>query len=207
MIPVKLAEEPESFDREVRQPGLAWLKKRSLDPEKKVPPKTTLKPFWRQCLPELHRRYRGVCAYFCVYLEPELGGISTDHYLAKAQHQAKLAYEWSNFRLACDRMNTLKGTDLSDVLDPFEIEPATFFLELITGRVFPNPQLDANTLARAQITLGRLKLDEPGAREMRRRRFFDYLQLRGQQRNPDLEGKLRQYSPFIWFEAKRQDLL
>lgn len=69
-----------------------------------------------------------------------------------------LVYEWSNYRLACGLMNSNKG-ESRDVLDPFEVEPGWFALELVTFQVIPGPRAEGATLVRVRETIGRLRLD------------------------------------------------
>ncbi|MCA9705348.1 MAG: hypothetical protein KDK70_05845 [Myxococcales bacterium] len=154
---------------------------------------------------ELHESYGGICAYLCVYIERCTGGVSTDHFVAKSK-TAGLAYEWSNYRLACATMNARKR-DFEDVLDPFALEPDTFRLELVTGHIYPNPHLSSPALARAQQTIDRLDLDDDGCRELRSRKFRDYVRVRGSEANPMLEQQFRRDTPFVWLEASRQGLL
>lgn len=122
-----------------------------------------------------------------------------DHFIAKSA-LAGLAYEWSNYRLACSTMNSRKR-DFEDVLDPFEVSPDWFHLELTTGRIFPNPDLEDASHARVEQTIKRLGLDDPLCREMRVRWFDEYL------REPLPSDYLRKKSPFVWAEAHRQGLL
>jgi hypothetical protein len=103
-------------------------------------------------------------------------------------------------------MNSRKR-DFEDVLDPFALAADTFRLELITGRIYPNPDLEDPEREAAKAAIERLGLDEPECREMRSRRFLDYVRVRGPRPNPEAEGQLRRYSPFLWLEAMRHDLL
>lgn len=115
------------------------------------------------------------------------------------------AYEWSNYRLASTTMNSRKR-DYSTVLDPFTIAADTFHLELITGRIYPNPALPPAQQTAARRTIRRLKLDKP-CREMRARRYSDYVALVQNGPNSAAVEQLRRYSPFVWYEANRQGLL
>lgn len=205
MIPVAPREAPPSFEERVRRPGMRWLEEQGIPLGTRLDPGTKIHPYWRECLDELHTRYGGVCAYLCVFVERCTGGACTDHFIAKSR-TAGLAYEWSNYRLACATMNARKR-DFEDVLDPFELAPDTFGLELVTGRIYPNPERPEPERRVAQSTIDRLSLDDAGCRKMRGRRFFDYVVARGPKPNPVLEDQLRRYSPFIWSEAKRQGLL
>lgn len=125
--------------------------------------------------------------------------MSVDHFIAKSA-LAGLAYEWSNYRLACSVMNSRKR-DFDDVLDPFELESDWFRLDLTCGRIFPNPELEPAQTALVTQTISRLGLDDPLCRELRMRWFDEYLT------EPLPESYLRRKSPFVWAEAQRQGLL
>ena len=199
MIPVAPQPEPAGFDSKVRQKGQEWLRSRGLDGTARAPAEVVLEPFWRACLPELHAAYSGVCAYLCIYLELVTGANTVDHFVAKSQAMG-LAYEWSNYRLACSRMNSRKGA-FEDVLDPFVIAHEMFYLELVSGAIYPNPSLDTASRRKAKATIDRLELDDYVCREMRARRFDDY-------RKGDVSAAyLGRCSPFVYSEAERQGLL
>lgn len=199
MIHVIAQPEPASFDVEVRQKGLTWLRKKKIALDQPLPPKTTIEPFWRHCLDDMHASYNGCCAYLAIFFERVTGGGSVDHFIAKSQ-RADLAYEWSNYRLACSRMNSRKR-EYDDVLDPFEVEDGWFLLEPVSGRVFPNPQLPDEQQQAVQATIERLGLDDAGNREMRARHYQEYRE------GYYTEEFLKRRSPFVWAEATRQGLL
>ncbi len=199
MIPVHPRPEPADFDRRVRQPGRAWLANRNLDSQQALPPKTNLKPLWRYCLPQLHQAYQGICAYVCVFIEPVVGSGSVDHMRAKSS-RPDLAYEWSNFRLACSIMNSRKGK-LEEVLDPFEIREGLFYVEVVTGRIYPAPGLPASELVQVEKTIDRLRLDDPECRRIRADWFSEYVA------GHISEDYLKRRNPLVWQEAKRQGLL
>ena len=199
MIPVQEKPEPSNFNAKVRMPGLKWIDSQGLDTNQPVPTGTKLNPFWRNCLDELHREYEGVCAYSAIYVERVTGGVSADHFVAKSSNLA-LAYEWSNYRLACLTMNSRKR-DFEDVLDPFSLAPDTFRLELVTGSIYPNPAFGAPAKREAQATIDRLGLDNPSFRELRARHFQEYCQ------NEYTAAFLKKRSPFVWYEANRQGVL
>lgn len=118
MIHVALQPEPERFDALVRQPGSRAL---AANVEH-------LPPYWRECLDDLRRSYRSICAYLCVIVPPGTGAGSVDHFAPKSKHR-ELAYEWSNYRFVGALMNVRKR-DFEDVLDPMEIPDGWFILEL-----------------------------------------------------------------------------
>lgn len=207
MIPVTPRRAPKGFNAEVFQPGLAWLKKRNIPLHQKLTPGTKLKPLWRKKLKSLHRRYDGVCAYLCVWIEPVTGAATVDHFIAKSK-RAGDAYRWSNFRLACSAMNSRKR-DYDNVLDPFTLAPDTFELDFVTGEISPSKKLNAAQFQAAHDTIKRLGLDDRPNRKNRIKRIDDYLRLKSEAQPGATahEQILRRDSPFIWYEAQRQGML
>ena len=199
MIHVAAQPEPAAFDSEVRQKGLAWLRKKKIALDQPMPPKTTVEPYWRHCLNDMHDNYKGCCAYLAVFFERVTGGGSVDHFIAKSQ-RADLAYEWSNYRLACSRMNSRKRS-YEDVLDPFELENGWFHLEPVSGRIFPDPRLPDDRQQAVLATINRLGLDDTRNREMRARHYQEYRE------GFYTADFLKKRSPFVWMEANRQGLL
>ncbi|WP_265283769.1 hypothetical protein [Verminephrobacter aporrectodeae] len=74
MIPVAAQPEPPTFDAMVRRKGLAHLVQKDFSPNKPLPPKADIEPYWRACLTDLHQAYGGVCAYLGIFLERVVGG-------------------------------------------------------------------------------------------------------------------------------------
>jgi len=199
MIHVVAQPEPATFDAQVRQKGLAWLRKQEIVLDLPLPEKTVLEPYWRHCLDDMHASYNGCCAYLAVFFERVTGGGSVDHFIAKSK-RADLAYEWRNYRLACSRMNSRKR-DYDDVMDPFDVENGWFQLEPVSGRIFPNPHLPGEQQQCIRATIDRLGLDNAGHREMRARHYQEYRE------GAYTAEFLRKRSPFVWAEANRQELL
>lgn len=199
MIPVAAQPEPSAFDADVRQKGLALLNKKGFQLDDPLPQKADIEPYWRACLTDLHQAYGGVCAYLGFYFERVMGGGSVDHFIAKSAN-AGLAYEWCNYRLACSTMNSRKR-EYSDVLDPFFLAPSLFRLQLSTGHIYPNPDLDAVPMRLVEETIERLGLDDPQCRELRARWYQDYLE------HSLPSDYLKKKSPFVWHEANSQGLL
>ncbi len=137
MIPVTPQPEPAGFDKEVRKPGLAWLRKRRIKSAEQPPDASRLPPHWRKIQKPLWDAYQGTCAYLCIYFEWPLGASSVDHFVAKSKNAGQ-AYEWLNYRLSCLGMNRNKNR-FDDILDPFEIQPNALVLNLATGEIKPNP--------------------------------------------------------------------
>ena len=136
MIRLTIAPEPSFFDEKVRKPGQRALAARS-EGGKELP------PLWRECLKDLHAAYRGICAYYSFYIE-RANHPGADHFVAKCGAGADLAYEWSNYRLACAHANTCKR-EHPDVLDPATIEDGWFQLDPVSLIVSADPALPEPT--------------------------------------------------------------
>ncbi|MGM0694048.1 MAG: hypothetical protein ACQEUN_11690 [Pseudomonadota bacterium] len=193
-----LQPEPENFDRDVRQKGLAWLAEHDIEPAAPPPKAGKLPAYWQATNRQLWEAYDGVCAYLAIYFEWATGASSTDHFVAKSRH-AGGAYEWSNYRLSCLGANRSKHA-FDDVLDPIGLPENTFHLNLASGHIYPAPHLPDNLKRQAMATIERLELDSPDLNAMRARHFARYL------RGKDIDT-LRELSPFVWHEARRQNLL
>ena len=84
MIPVVPQSEPSDFNKNVREPGLAFLKAHHITLDAAVPPGTKLQPYWRNCMSSLYSAYNGVCAYLAISFEQITGAGSVDHFVAKS---------------------------------------------------------------------------------------------------------------------------
>ena len=188
MIPVQLQPEPTDFDERVRQPGIQALRG---SPDK-------LPDYWTRCLKQLHKASQGICAYLCIYIPPGVGARSVEHFLAKSS-EPSLAYEWSNYRLACSLMNSRKNA-YRDVLDPFEVGEHWFILEFSMLQVLPNPDLDAENARPVRETIQRLKLNDQECLDARADYYDAYL------RKEVTFELLRRRSPFVASEMERQGL-
>jgi uncharacterized protein (TIGR02646 family) len=199
VIPVKPQAEPASFDEKVRQKGLAWIAKQGFDPTLPAPEGTKVSNYWKHCLPEMLEAYKHVCAYVCVYIEEVTGFATVEHFAPKSR-RLDLAYEWTNYRLACGLMNGNKS-NFEDVLDPFKLQSGTFQLNPVNGAILPNPKLSVAAKHKALETIERLKLDSPACRRVRLRYFTKYMQ------HQITADYLKEVSPFVYLELKRQNLL
>lgn len=199
MIPVARQRAPKGFNEKVKNPGVNWLKSKGIALNQPPPDPAALPPFWRACQKDLWKKYRGICAYLCVYFEWSVGAQSTDHFIAKSSNAGQ-AYEWDNYRLCCLGMNRNKNR-FDDILDPFEIKPDTFILNLASGEIKPNPALPPATRQQVLTTIRRLRLDSRECKEMRANMYYEYYT------GNVSEEYLGKKSPFVWYEAKRQGLL
>lgn len=215
MIPIAAAPEPADFDRRVRQPGLRAItelcgkapatKRTAGKPFQKIArreadiPADKLPPYWVESLDELMTRYHEICAYSCFRIHRVTGARSADHFAAKSRHWRR-AYEWSNYRLCCSRLNARKR-DVSSVLDPFKIEAGWFQLELVGFQVHPDRRRPKTLQAKIQRTIDHLGLND-----------FDFRRDRTEDAelywSKDISvGVLKQESPFVAEELRRQGRL
>jgi len=199
VIPVLLQPEPADFDTKVRRRGLKSLTGKQIDPALPLPKGAELSPFWRDCLDDLYQAYQQTCAYLAVHFERATGGTTADHFIAKSKLPGQ-AYEWTNLRLASSIVNARK-CNFEDVLDPCTLSQGWFRLELVTGHIYPNPNLNADDLKRVILTIERLGLDNQTNRELRARHYEEYCM------DDYTAGFLQRRSPFVYWEAKRQGLL
>lgn len=211
MIRVQPAPEPPDFDARVRQPGLraiaelvgerpprqAGRRCRPVAASRDAIPPDKFPPFWRQCLDELLTRYGRVCAYLALYISRGTGARSVDHFVAKSTRW-DLVYEWRNYRLACDLLNSRKGA-VADVLDPFEIEDDWFGLELVAFQVLPRVGLPADVAERVGHTILRLGLNDPECCNARTEYADDYWH------GHVTFDYLSRHAPFVARELRRQN--
>ena len=108
-----------------------------------------------------------------------------------------MAYEWSNYRLAHDRINSNKG-DSADVLDPFHIQPGWFILDTATLWVKPEPSLPADIGTAVQRTIDVLRLNDDAWVQIRFDLFREFLD------RQVMLGFLQRRYPFVAAEMTRQ---
>lgn len=188
MIHVSFVDEPASFHANVRVPGNAALAA-GTDP---------LPPHWTKCIDDLHEAYGRVCAYVCIRIPRVVGAHSVDHLIPKSKDRS-LAYEWSNYRLACSLMNSRKGAT-DDVLDPFDVQDGWFELDLVYGQLRPSPAVTDAQREAIDRTIARLKLNDAECRGARLEILDDYLD---EQFTFEF---LERLSPLIAREARRAGL-
>jgi hypothetical protein len=181
--------EPAGFDAKVRVPGRAFLA-RVPNPNGKQFAK---KQFWKEALQDLKTAYNSICAYSCIWIP---NNYSVDHFEPKTT-RPDLAYEWTNYRLVHDRINSNKG-DYTDVLDPFHIQTGWFILDIATLWVKPEPTLQPNVKRPVQATIDRLRLNDDQWVQMRFELLNSYM-------NRELTiGYLQSKYPFMASEIQRQ---
>jgi hypothetical protein len=172
MIRVVPATEPSTFSNSVRNPGLRAIAEmvgetpdrpmgkrfQKLADQRELIPFDKFPSYWTEALDDLMTAYSQICAYSCFKIHVVTGGRSVDHMIAKSKAWNHV-YEWTNYRLACSRLNARKNS-FDDVLDPFEIHDGWFQLELVGFQVVPNKKLDDPMRTSVQNTIKRLGLNE-----------------------------------------------
>jgi len=151
---------------------------------------------WKNCLADLRNAYKGVCSYCCFWVPTFC---SVDHYEPKTK-SPHLAYEWSNYRLAHQKINTYKG-ESTDVLDPFHIHEGWFTLDFANCFVKPNSGLPQDVQEAIASTITRLRLNRDDTLVQQR---FDIVRDYSKGLYP-LELLKTRY-PFIAAELERQGL-
>jgi hypothetical protein len=213
MIRVALSEEPASFEKSVRGPGLRAIaemvgekpprragkrfKKRANRREEIEPDE--FPPYWTEALDDLMAAYNRICAYSCFRIHPITGARSVDHMAAKSRRWDTV-YEWSNYRLACALLNARKK-DFNDVLDPFTVVDGWFQLEFVGFQVEPAKDLKDPTRKQVNQTIDRLGLNNFIFRGARKRDAENYWST--QVSLP----VLKEESPFVASELRRQGQL
>lgn len=210
MIPVRPAEEPSTFDAEVRQPGLRAIAELVGETPPRVAgrrfvqvatlrgeiPPNAFPDCWRNALRDLLESYNRICSYLCLYIPRGTGAPSVDHMMAKSVHWDHV-YEWTNYRLACSLMNARKGA-IADVLDPFDIEDDWFALELVEFQVVPGEALPPDVETAVEATIERLRLNDLECCKAR-------LEFAENYRNGEIQlGYLTRHAPFVARELRRQ---
>jgi hypothetical protein len=203
--------EPANFEATVRVPGQRLLKERRGDPSASPRPGPKRKPvatitpamlvdYWTRCLDDLAAAFDHVCAYSCVRIDPMTGARTVDHFLpkSKAEH-LDVAYEWSNYRYACNVMNTRKG-DHMGICDPFEVEDGWFELNLVTFGLKPAPHLSGDLRVKVERTIELLELDGDAMRTRRADAWERY----AADRSPAGWKRLVEECPLVALEYRRQ---
>jgi hypothetical protein len=217
VIPVRRAEEPPSFDATVRRPGLDAIAELVGEPpshprpgpKRKVAaasreqiPSGKFPELWREVLPDLRESYGNLCAYLALYIHHATGSATVDHFVPKSKDW-RLVYEWSNYRL-CSSVINAKKLEREIKLDPFEIEPGLFALELAELQVVPGPAARGGMIEIVKGTIDDLGLNR---RECLKARLEYVEQYRiGPPHGIALE-RLERRAPFIAQELRRQGLL
>lgn len=191
MIPVAARPEPANFAVNVRLPGQTFLARVPAPNAKQF----KKHQYWKFALGSLKTAYGSVCAYSSFWMP---SNCSVDHFHPKSV-RPDLAYEWTNFRLASEKINANKGNSV-EVLDPFYVQRGWFILDFATLWVTPEPSLNANVKTPIQKSIEVLRLNDDQWVQMRFEIFTSYLK-----RELNLPFLIRNY-PFIAAEIQRQNI-
>lgn len=171
------------FDRAKKKSGELITRFEDLQP-KHMP------DYWREALDDLYAAYDRVCAYSAFYICPTTGWRTADHMAPKSvpgegsgadedPHMVPMSsiwdhvYAWSNYRLACGRLNARKS-DYQDVLDPFEVGEDWFVMEFVGFQVRPAHRLPDEVKGRIWATIERLGLNERPIWPTRKDHYLEY---------------------------------
>jgi hypothetical protein len=153
--PLTLSNQPGLFDVNCRQPGAAWLAAYPAnDPHQQS-------IWWQAFQPDLAAHFSHRCGWLGVSIG--LSG-SVDHYLACGNRKGNpspnrhLAFEWTNYRYADARINSMKGNLDDQILDPCMIGPGWFEVVLPNFALRTTAQIPPQDRPKAEFTLKKLKL-------------------------------------------------
>lgn len=196
MIPSQLQPEPSDFNQKVRVKGLDFLRQNP-NPDSKA---WSNRSYWTEAIKDLCKAYNRICAYSSQWIPPAQGTPTIDHFIPKSIDPEQ-AYEWSNYRLSCQLLNSRKR-EFQDVIDPFIVQPGWFVLHFSSLHVKPGSDLDSHTKQRIISTINRLKLnDEESCIQSRESWLIPFC--KGQYPFSFLKEK----APFIAYELERQKLV
>jgi hypothetical protein len=197
MIRVPRIDPTPSYETKVRVPGEAFL---ALNPS---PTRKEFKrhDYWKEIHDEMYDAYRGICMYCASWTPRTPQGASfqqttIDHFISKAV-LPQLAYDWENFRLCRNDINTNKGQDIH-VPDPFGIRNDWFEIDFTTWRVGPSNTAPAYIRQRIRSTFVRLGLNEDAYIEERQNAAAIYVY------RPNERIEPRVLYPFLTAEIERQ---
>ena len=195
MIRVRRRAAPARFAATVRQPGVRFLATN----QKPTTEEFQQHAYWRKATMDLYKAYEGICAYTCHKIAYDTGWNTVEHFVPKSV-DAKLAYEWDNFRLVCGRMNCRKKNH-QDVVDPFQLDNGVFVLDFPSLQVRPCNGASDKPQTLAWHSINRLKLNDETCIEARRAYVEPYC------RNEITLQYLQTQAPFIYREIVRQHLV
>lgn len=207
MIPLQRFRKPPNFNKRIRDKGYQWLQRKGIDLHAIVPEGFVFKYYWVFCKSYLERKYNHYCAYTCFYMHPT-ERTSIDHIKPKSRVEAYLAYEWKNYCLCCERINTKKGDKLN-IINPFEVTENLFCLVLGTGYIYVNPSYSNSSLvALAKTTIEELDLNNGFWKKARREVYKEFGEAKRAGASLEYaEERLKKENIFVWSEAKRQGKL
>lgn len=150
MIRIQVKPEYPDFDKEVRKRGQSFLKQCPRPNSNEF----NRHNYWSKALRELHAAYNRLCAYTTRELV-QTGTV--DHFKPKSKYP-HLAYEWNNYRLARQSINTSKGNS-EEVVDPFIVCEGWFILDMPSCLIKPGLDLTKGIRKAVNATINILRLN------------------------------------------------
>ena len=193
MIHVEQQPEPSDFDAKVRIPGHLFLARTPFPKSRDW----NRNSYWSRCSDQLYVAYGGICAYTGEWFSKTSSPLSVDHFYPKSTHQ-ELAYEWSNYRLTTQRMNSFKSDKI--VLDPFEIKDGELIIDFPSCLIKPSADMTPARKSKALATIDILHLNQEELVNNRFEIVMNYVA-----RNISRAFLEKKY-PFIASELRRQNL-
>jgi len=165
MIPVtNPIRKPRNFTRDCETPGKTWL---AANPTSKRFP-----PHWQKYQPQLADGFHDRCGWWAV----RIADGAVDHYLSKKFHRGR-AYDWTNYRYISASVNSSKRNKDDKVLDPFDIQPGWFEVQLPSMLLKRTALVPPALQAKADFTIKELRLVRGlKVRRIRRKCYEDYKQ-------------------------------
>ena len=161
MIPVSNPiRKPRNFTRDCETPGKAW--------ERAHPGSNKFPTLWRKYQPQLAEGFNDRCGWWAM----RIADGAVDHYLSKEFHRDR-AYDWSNYRYISPSVNSSKRNQDDNVLDPFQILPGWFEVQLPSMLLRRTALVPVVLQAKADFTLKKL-LNSRKARRNRRGWYEDH---------------------------------
>lgn len=205
MIPVKPAPEPDSFDKKVRIPGKEFLMKIGIRDGKPsdFPVNWDGHDYWRNCSDELVKAYNSICCYVAMRINrcgTKDRRRSVEHFIPKSK-APWLAYEWSNYRLACIKAN--QDRENKHVIDPFDVAADDFRLSLCSGELYPNPKLPNYRINEIKQAIANVKLNDSYWKRLRVNYYNEYNKLLKDESHEMAEKFLEKTAPIVLAELKR----
>jgi hypothetical protein len=161
MIPVNHPiPKPQNFTRDCTAKGKTWLAEN--------PDSDKFPPLWQKYQPQLAAGFNDRCGWWAM----RIADGAVDHYLSKKNHRER-AYDWSNYRYISATVNSSKGNLDNQVLDPFEIQPGWFEVQLPSMLLIRTALVPLALQARADFTINKLQLVCGRKVRLNRRRWYE----------------------------------
>jgi hypothetical protein len=193
VIHVARRPEPSDFDERVRKPGHKFLKSCPNPTQRQW----NSHSYWRRMLHALYTEYKGICAYSCHWIPYDTGADTIEHFKPKSKYPLE-GYEWQNYRLVCQLLNSRKGND-EDIIDPFLIRNGWFIIDFPALLVKPAHGLKKALHERVKKTCDVLGLNDDATCMMMRQEFVTEYCL-----NNINYAHIEKRAPFLALQMKEQ---